>query len=99
MEEKNVKDMVVNQNGGKPILEDELVAIFPYKSKQERYVSLVAFRKSSETLSILGRWKLHDKQICLGENNVFEIRRFEWNPEIIVKIHDAVVKWLKNSAA
>ncbi|MBO7664896.1 hypothetical protein J6S46_03525 [Candidatus Saccharibacteria bacterium] len=95
--QKNVKDMVIEQNNGKPILEDDFVAIFPYKSKEKSLVTLVAFRKGSDTLNILGRWRLQNKMICLGENNIFEIRRFTWNPETIVQMHDAIVEWLKTA--
>lgn len=96
MQEKNVKDLVIERTPT-PILENDSAELYPYKSKDNPYVSLIAFKKNSNVFSILGRWKIEGDALCLGESSAFEIRRVPWDPEIIVQVYDKIVDWLKTA--
>ncbi len=98
MQEKNVsvKELVIERTHD-PILENESAVLYPYKNKENSYVTLIAFKKDSNIFSILGRWRLQDDELCLGENSLFEIRRIPWDSETITQLHDKVVGWLKTA--
>ena len=96
---QNVKDVVqVNDL----IFTDKFVDIYPYINGDGTFISLVAFRRSSDVISLLGRWPVErqdDGGYVLAENHNFQLRRAGyWVPNgDTILIHDHMLSWLKKA--
>ena len=87
MQKISIKDAVIKRSEGGSVFENDSVEIYPYFSQQKKCVSLVAFKKCTDEMRLLGRWHMET------------IEEIEGNPIIIgVKIGDTLdIRKVKDS--